>query len=212
MNVKLLLISIIGISLTSFTPPGTIKVKDTYIDVYEVSNLDWLEYVYAQGGGYYSETDVTPYLPDSAEWSRYYNLSSPYHSAAHEGPVVGVSRKQAMGYCAYRTKAVNIKYGKGGARKVIYRLPTEEELKEVLQNKSYNKAMEVHTPNYLKTLPLKKHNKHPYYLQSNLYEYVNKEGVYLKGGQYVEGADTFVTLLPDNAFVGFRCVAELVVD
>jgi gliding motility-associated lipoprotein GldJ len=129
----------------------TVTVNSFYMDETEVANVHWLEYLhYVRDSGeqYYQDA-----LPDTTVWAAELAFNDPYidHYLRYPGfrffPVVGVSWRQAVNYCVWRTQAVNnglaLKNGnkaekaqaKAGERIPLesgvvlpgYRLPTEAE-------------------------------------------------------------------------------------
>ncbi|MGF1636196.1 MAG: gliding motility lipoprotein GldJ [Cyclobacteriaceae bacterium] len=92
----------------------TVTVASFYMDETEVANVHWLEYLY------YVQLDSSnefyeSALPDTTVWARDLAYNDPYveHYLRYPGfryfPVVGVSWKQAVDYCAWRTAVVNMK-------------------------------------------------------------------------------------------------------
>ena len=93
-----------------------VTVSSFYIDQTEVSNRDWLEYLYWIKRNY--PTDAQLYyeaLPDTLVWRRPLSFNEPFvnnylrHPAYSDYPVVGVSSVQAEEYCVWRTNVVNEK-------------------------------------------------------------------------------------------------------
>ena len=92
----------------------TVTVASFYMDETEVANIHWLEYLYYvkldSSREYYESA-----LPDTAVWARSLAYNDPYvdHYLRYPGfryfPVVGVSWRQAVDYCAWRTAVVNLK-------------------------------------------------------------------------------------------------------
>lgn len=85
-------------------PPGTIKVKENlYIDRDEISNNDyrdyvnWLRRVFGNNSGQYKNA-----LPDSVVTPDYY-FKNP---EAGNYPVIGITYKQAVAYCKWRTDRI----------------------------------------------------------------------------------------------------------
>jgi len=91
-----------------------VTVASFYMDETEVSNVDWLEYLYwirrnfPQDREYYYNA-----LPDTLVWRRPLSYNEPYvdnylrHPAYQEYPVVGVTWEQANQYAEWRTDRVN---------------------------------------------------------------------------------------------------------
>lgn len=92
----------------------TVTVASFYMDETEVANIHWLEYLY------YVKLDSArefyeSALPDTAVWAKDLAYNDPYvdHYLRYPGfryfPVVGVTWKQAVDYCGWRTSVVNLK-------------------------------------------------------------------------------------------------------
>ncbi|HPE34425.1 MAG TPA: SUMF1/EgtB/PvdO family nonheme iron enzyme [Bacteroidales bacterium] len=95
-------------------PPRRVTVRSFYMDETEVTNLDYLEYLYWLRRVFVSYPEVYfKALPDTLVWRERlaYNepLSQLYlrHPAYHNYPVVGVSWVQANDYCSWRSDRVN---------------------------------------------------------------------------------------------------------
>ncbi len=92
----------------------TVTVASFYMDETEVANIHWLEYLY-----YVKLDSSTEFyesaLPDTMVWARDLAYNDPYvdHYFRYPGfryfPVVGVSWRQAVDYCGWRTAVVNRK-------------------------------------------------------------------------------------------------------
>ncbi len=94
--------------------PRRVTVASFYMDMHEVRNVDYREYL-----NWLSKVFVTypqvyvQALPDTLSWRRRLAYNEPYveyyfrHPAYHNYPVVGVSWLQATDYCAWRTDRVN---------------------------------------------------------------------------------------------------------
>lgn len=95
--------------------PRTVTVPSFYMDQTEVSNLDYLEYLYWLGrvfGEEYPELVRAAY-PDTLVWRERLAYNEPIvenylrHPSYHDYPVVGVNWIQANDYCLWRTDRVN---------------------------------------------------------------------------------------------------------
>lgn len=95
--------------------PRRVTVSSFYMDETEVSNIDWLEYLYWLGR-IYNETFpevAKKALPDTLVWREELAYNEPFvenylrHPAYADYPVVGVSWIQASDYCKWRTDRVN---------------------------------------------------------------------------------------------------------
>jgi len=91
-----------------------VTVASFYMDETEVANLHWLEYEYyirADSDEVYWRNN----LPDTTVWAKSLAYNDPYvdHYYRYPGfrffPVVGVNWRQAVNYCTWRTRVVNIR-------------------------------------------------------------------------------------------------------
>ncbi len=85
-----------------------------YMDVYEVTNIDWREYVQWLQVVFSHRPDIiVRALPDESVWRKELAYNEPYvreyftSPAYGDYPVVGVSWKQATDYCQWRTDRLN---------------------------------------------------------------------------------------------------------
>ena len=85
-----------------------------YMDEYEVTNLNWREYIAWLEGVYAHDlTKVVLALPDESVWRKELAYNEPFvrdyftHVAYGFYPVVGVSWRQAVAYCEWRTDRLN---------------------------------------------------------------------------------------------------------
>ncbi len=95
--------------------PRRVTISSFYMDETEVSNLDYLEYLYWLKrifGTDYPQVFVNA-LPDTLVWRDRLSYNEPLvetylrHPAYHNYPVVGISWIQANDYCSWRTDRVN---------------------------------------------------------------------------------------------------------
>ncbi|MBN1182786.1 MAG: SUMF1/EgtB/PvdO family nonheme iron enzyme [Bacteroidales bacterium] len=117
-------------------PSGMVWLKDNlYIDIEEVSNEKYKEYLswLSNKYGYRSEEYIKA-LPDTLVWRDPMGYNDPYveyyfrHPGFNIYPVVGVSPKQAAGYCKWRKERSKEEVQNDDQNKTIsYRLPTIEE-------------------------------------------------------------------------------------
>lgn len=92
----------------------TVSVKSFYMDETEVANIHWKEYLfYVKRDS--AEEVYHAALPDTTCWSRALAFNDAYvdHYFSYPGfrfyPVVGVSWKQVIGFCNWRTEMVKMK-------------------------------------------------------------------------------------------------------
>lgn len=123
--------------LLSFVPEGKPKFKDlwkpigdnVYARISETSVLDYREFLQDIK---LDKEEYEKHTPDISIWERHHSsfqkLGDNYytHPAFYEYPVIGISHKSALAYCAWLTEVVN-KSGNTPFKKVKFRLPTEEE-------------------------------------------------------------------------------------
>ncbi len=97
------------------SPPGTVRIKDFYVDKTEVQNVAYMEYLHFKS----LELDslaMLSLLPDTANfWFR--------SADKRTEPIVYISQRQAIDYCIWRSEVVSRMQGKS----IRYRLPTADE-------------------------------------------------------------------------------------
>lgn len=99
-------------------PPGTVLIKGYYIDVTEISNVSWLLYEFETGRqGNENRTTKPKYNFD-------YN-----HPDHRNLPITNITYEQAEMYCKWRSQVVSKRLKK----KVTYRLPTQDEWREIAE-------------------------------------------------------------------------------
>nr|WP_255501856.1 SUMF1/EgtB/PvdO family nonheme iron enzyme [Olivibacter sp. SDN3] len=91
-----------------------VTVASFYMDETEVSNVDWLEYLYWLNQNFPEDRELYyNALPDTLVWRNPLSYNEPYvdnylrHPAYQDYPVVGVTWEQANDYCVWRTDRVN---------------------------------------------------------------------------------------------------------
>ncbi len=94
--------------------PRRVTVASFYMDQYEVSNLNWREYLYWMSNVFHNNPEfIERAYPDTLVWREELAYNEPYldfyfsHVAYNYYPVVGVSWEQAIDYCIWRTDRVN---------------------------------------------------------------------------------------------------------
>jgi formylglycine-generating enzyme required for sulfatase activity len=198
----------------SDNPPGTIKVKNYYVDQTEILNIHWLEYLHHKGEELDS-TEILKLLPDSA--NGWYAIPANRYK-----PIVMITYEQAIDYCAWRSNVVSERIGK----KVTYRLPSmaewqaiaEEVIKTDLKQqekdlKETKERIEKDAGEYL-LIDREKTKSRVYDLFDNVTEMTQDKGVAMGANNYEltdleANIKRWVKYDSPNAYLGFRCVAEM---
>ncbi|NOQ70717.1 MAG: SUMF1/EgtB/PvdO family nonheme iron enzyme [Crocinitomix sp.] len=99
-------------SKKEIVPPGTVKFNEgLYVDMTELSNFNWLEYMSWMKINYgKTSKQYAAALPDTLIWRKTNIVFEEWylrHPSYHNHPVVGVSYEQAIAYCAWRSDRVN---------------------------------------------------------------------------------------------------------
>ncbi|MEL6560919.1 MAG: SUMF1/EgtB/PvdO family nonheme iron enzyme [Bacteroidota bacterium] len=198
--------------------PHMASINDVLIDQTEILNIHWLEYLHFRSLEV-SEDAYQQLLPDSNNfWFR-----DPVHRYQ---PIVYVSYHQALDYCKWRSKVISERYG----IQVTYRLPTasewegiakavaERDEKKVIKNlKKQQKIISKGGDSYFLSSRSLDHPENKVIdLFSNASEMVAKEGI-AKGMNHKNlnsDGDLLKTVryTKPNAYLGFRCVAEITID
>lgn len=91
-------------------PPGTVRFKENlYVDKYEIDNRAWLEYMFWNQKKYGKDSaEYKAILPDTLVWDTEMKQRYLRHPNYAHNPVVGISYKQAIAYCEWRSNLVNI--------------------------------------------------------------------------------------------------------
>lgn len=186
------------------TPFGTLKVKNAdnlYIDRREITNFDWLEYLYYLQREYGANSpQYLAALPDTTLTSSPDKLSIYRHPTYYRYPIVGITYAQATDYAQWRTKVANVILEQSGKKyRFEYQLATEDVLQQAyLQQKN-------------KTVPsselLAKTSKKLVYLDGNAKEITSN-------GTVVTGVDNdkliFEVYQHPDSLTSFRCMAKVV--
>ncbi len=96
-------------------PPGTVEVRENFfIDITEITNFNWLEYLNWNQMSYGKESKAyRNTLPDTTVWGENDTLfTKKYlrHPAFRNYPVIGVSYQQALAFSQWRSDRVNEYY------------------------------------------------------------------------------------------------------
>ncbi|MCQ2191234.1 MAG: SUMF1/EgtB/PvdO family nonheme iron enzyme [Paludibacteraceae bacterium] len=96
--------------------PRRVTVASFYMDQYEISNVNWREYLHWMGQMFHNTPElIEKCYPDTLVWREEMAYNEPYlnyyfsHVAYNYYPVVGVSWEQASDYCIWRSDRVNEK-------------------------------------------------------------------------------------------------------
>ena len=96
--------------------PRRVTVASFYMDQYEISNVNWREYLHWMKQVFHNTPElIERCYPDTLVWREELAYNEPYlayyfsHVAYNYYPVVGVSWEQAVAYCLWRSDRVNEK-------------------------------------------------------------------------------------------------------
>ncbi len=94
--------------------PRRVTVASFYMDQYEVSNVNWREYLHWMGNVFHNTPEIVQAAyPDTLVWREELAYNEPYldfyftHVAYNWYPVVGVSWEQCVNFAEWRTDRVN---------------------------------------------------------------------------------------------------------
>lgn len=94
--------------------PRRVTVSSFYMDQYEISNVNWREYLFWMGNVFHNNQEIIEAArPDTLVWREELAYNEPYldfyftHVAYNYYPVVGVNWEQCVDYCIWRTDRVN---------------------------------------------------------------------------------------------------------
>jgi formylglycine-generating enzyme required for sulfatase activity len=195
-------------------PPGTIKIKNYFVDKTEIQNIHWLEYIYHKGQEMDS-VQLHKLLPDSSNF--WYSIPDNRYK-----PIVLITYEQALDFCTWRSKVVSERIGK----KVAYRLPTTTEWKDIAEEiiktdiKQIMKELEE-TRRIIKKdsthytlVDREKPKSRIYNMFDNVTEMTFEKGIAMGSNNYeLAVPKTNLTNLikynSPNTYLGFRCVAEM---
>lgn len=136
--------------------PRRVTVSSFYMDVTEVRNVDYREYVHwlKRVFGMNNPQVVEAALPDTMVWRDPMAFNEPFveyyfrHPSFNEYPVVGVSWLQAQDYCIWRTDRVN--------EKILVdmghiELSTDQQDERNFNTEAYMNG--IYTPNIINPIP-----------------------------------------------------------
>jgi formylglycine-generating enzyme required for sulfatase activity len=211
--------------------------EDTFLDVAEVSNLNWREYMSWNAQQFGKESkEYLASLPDVTVWEgkKFEPVKAHYltNVAYNDYPVVGISHQQAMDYCSWRADRINEIMGRNKKKtNVTYscRLPTKAEWEKLvssevgfddIKRRDLNNLQFVNNDGTIKendiTSPVKSFTPtlNVYYnLVGNVAEMVAEKGI-AKGASW-QHLNTEFSIEKDYKYtgptkwLGFRCVIEL---
>lgn len=117
-----------------------VTVASFYMDETEVSNVDWLEYLYWLNQNFPDDRQLYyNAIPDTLVWRNPLSYNEPYvdnylrHPAYQDYPVVGVTWEQANDYCVWRTDRVNEEILRSKGILIDYKTKSEKAVSESAQ-------------------------------------------------------------------------------
>jgi len=195
-------------------PPGTIKIKNYYIDKTEIQNIHWQEYVWQKNKK--KDTKEAPTNPSDTLKLWYQRVENPYK------PVCYLTYEQALDYCKWRSEFVSASLNK----KVTYRLPSREEWREIAAevvriNSKQTKRDLIKTKNKIKwntgkyvLIETERPRNRVYHMFDNVTEMTSEKGIAMGANNYelttIEtNLNRTIKYGKPNSYLGFRCIAEI---
>ncbi len=231
--ISLLILIMSFYSSKNDNPPGTIKIKEGfYVDQVEISNLAWREFMYWTKRNYGGKSkEYNEILPDTTVWAGEKLTENQINYLRHPifqyYPVVGISYEQAVLFCEWRSDAVNLaiwlkekklkydEYIKSKDKNTDipkyceYRLPSKEELIDLLKNENIKLIDEKNsTSKHLTYSYEKKEENCIYGINTNVSEMTLEKGIAIGGNWKIGNNSSEVKYDKASHFIGFRCVCE----
>jgi len=197
-----------------FVPPGTVKIGDYYVEASEVTNGNYLDFLFFQK----ISLDSIAYqrlLPDTSNF--WYTMEK-----YQQKPIVFIGYEQANAYCLWRSITMSEKHD----QLITYRLPTIEEWQDIAKKliKDNRRQIMRELRNTIKVV-----RKYPdtYYLQSiddddkgitnyfdNVSEMTDQKGIAMGASNYYltdlrNNLIRTVNYTKPNSYIGFRCIATI---
>ena len=144
-------------------------------------------------------------ISDSVDINYYFNYPDYYYH-----PVIGISKNQAQIFCEWRTDMVNMRWSKElkndkkEYKKIIYRLPTNEEYilaKKVFREKDKLLIINENSPLKIDLKNLRNKNN---FILYNASEYTISDENFKENSLQINNIDQL-----DSPYTFFRCICEL---
>ena len=195
-------------------PPGTIKIKNYYVDRTEIQNIAWLEYLYHKAK-VLDSVEMQRLLPDSS--NHWYQIPDNRFK-----PLVLITYEQALDFCAWRSEFVSKRLGK----KITYRLPTTTEWKDIAEEIVKNDLKQIEKELAVANKMVKKASgqynftdtekptSRIYNMFDNVTEMTLEKGIAMGSNNHeLTDLKTNLTRLikynSSTSDLGFRCIAEI---
>ena len=206
LSLNFIFILFFSFSLFSQSPPqGTVRLKSSqagikYIDVNEITIQSWREFLYWTLQEYGRESaEYKALLPDSTIIQKI--MPNWNHPSFSYYPIVGISYKQAMEYCAWRSLRIN-EYLKSKKKKytISFSLPAKTDFEDAYKQQKYKTSQK-------KLTPIEYNNKKLVNIADNAHEITSDSTVLERD---LSGKLQFQPYQGPSAIMGFRCVAKVV--